>query len=369
MAEMEEAYQVLYKINEGRGEEVARDNLRKKGFKGASSHGLEDIDWSTWIGRLRLGRVTALGHSFGAATVIEMLRHHDRFKWVTQGIIYDIWGAGTRSPEHVDPKNRNHGPLLAIDSEAFTYWPENFDFVRSVVEEAKEASPAWLLTVRGTVHLSQSDFSIVYPHITSIFLKATANPQRALDLNINASLEFLKAVRPQMPSEFTDAFPNEQILNQSAATLDDIPISQLHRPKEKFTASRLRIQHEWLYRMLPPLAKRVAVKKARKEGVDAHKEVWVHSKPTEDQIQQYRERLAEDDLIPERNEIVAGSGVERTGGERTAGGRTGAGPESWEDAAGHDDERKERAQEHHEKEDNWGDCDGEKKTNAEAESG
>jgi platelet-activating factor acetylhydrolase len=32
------------------------------------------------------------GHSFGAATVVEVLRHTDRFTNVQAGIIYDIWG-------------------------------------------------------------------------------------------------------------------------------------------------------------------------------------------------------------------------------------------------------------------------------------
>jgi platelet-activating factor acetylhydrolase len=31
-----------------------------------------------------------IGHSFGAATTVEALRHLDRFQWVSQGIMYDI---------------------------------------------------------------------------------------------------------------------------------------------------------------------------------------------------------------------------------------------------------------------------------------
>ena len=33
-----------------------------------------------------------LGHSFGAATTVEVLRNADHFGWASQGIIYDIWG-------------------------------------------------------------------------------------------------------------------------------------------------------------------------------------------------------------------------------------------------------------------------------------
>ena len=93
MAEIEEAYRVLQQICEGKGNEIARKNLRQKGYIGSSSRGLEGVDWSRWTNRFHVDKVTVAGHSFGAATVIELLRHtDDRFKNVQAGIIYDIWG-------------------------------------------------------------------------------------------------------------------------------------------------------------------------------------------------------------------------------------------------------------------------------------
>ena len=91
MAEMEEAYEVLKLICAGRGEEVASQNLRKKGYRGGSSEGLDGIDWTRWKDRFYPENATALGHSFGGATTVEMLRHLDRFNWISQGIILDIW--------------------------------------------------------------------------------------------------------------------------------------------------------------------------------------------------------------------------------------------------------------------------------------
>ena len=92
MAEIEEARHVINMINDGDGLLVAQQNLRRKGHKGSSSHGLEGVDWARWMDRIEMGNTTALGHSFGAATCVEMLRHNDRFNWITQGIIFDIWG-------------------------------------------------------------------------------------------------------------------------------------------------------------------------------------------------------------------------------------------------------------------------------------
>ena len=87
-----------------------------------------------------------------------MLRDTERFPYYTQGIIYDIWGAGTRPPSEERPDHRIKVPLLAINSEAFTYWPTNFEKVDELIQEAHagpQEAPAWLMTVRGTVHVSQ----------------------------------------------------------------------------------------------------------------------------------------------------------------------------------------------------------------------
>ncbi|EAT81231.2 hypothetical protein SNOG_11523 [Parastagonospora nodorum SN15] len=185
LCELEEAYRVLKMICVGKGDEVARQNLRCEGYVGGSSRGLKGVDWTHWKGRFHVESFVVSGHSFGAATVVEVLRHTERFKNVQAGIIYDIWGAPIRPPAE-DPKHRIHLPILGINSEAFMYWQSNFDAVHSLMEEASEhGSPAYLLTVRGSVHISQSDFSILYRHIASFFLKATVHPNRAIDLNIS----------------------------------------------------------------------------------------------------------------------------------------------------------------------------------------
>lgn len=92
LAEIEEAYKVIGEINAGQGEYIAEKNLRRKGYRGASTYGLDGMDWASWKDRVQLEHAVAAGHSFGAATVVDMLRHAKRFNWIAQGIIYDIWG-------------------------------------------------------------------------------------------------------------------------------------------------------------------------------------------------------------------------------------------------------------------------------------
>jgi platelet-activating factor acetylhydrolase len=91
MAEIEEAFSLMGELCEGKGQSVADRNFRRKGFKGGSSCALDGIDWKGWQNRIRLDHVTAAGHSFGAATVVEILRQKDRFHYVSAGIVYDTW--------------------------------------------------------------------------------------------------------------------------------------------------------------------------------------------------------------------------------------------------------------------------------------
>ena len=91
LAEIAEARRVLEKIFRGDGGEVAEMNLRRQGNTGSSSRGLDGVDWEAWKNRFHIDRITMLGHSFGAATTVEVLRNTKKFPWISQGIIYDIW--------------------------------------------------------------------------------------------------------------------------------------------------------------------------------------------------------------------------------------------------------------------------------------
>jgi platelet-activating factor acetylhydrolase len=301
LAEIEEAYHVMTLIHDGKGEQVAAANLRIKepGRVGGSTRGLRGINWASWKDRFHLKQVTMLGHSFGAATTIEVLRHHERFQNIGQGIIYDIWGAAIQPPED-DPGHRIHTPLLAINSEAFMYWPNNFEAVMSLCKEAKEQDVlAWLMTVRGSVHISQSDFSLLYPRIASLFLKMTVNPRRAIDLNINASLEFLKEVMPARISSVNRS-TNEHLL--SVSTLDELPSER--RPENKYVAVRLKIPHEARVRLTPRWVRRRERKKRAEDvdvlpkdpkgrvfedlqGLEPGEDVWMHVAPTKEELERH----------------------------------------------------------------------------------
>jgi len=144
------------------------------------------------------------------------------------------------------------------------------------------------MTVRGTIHVSQSDFSLLYPNVCSIFLKASADPERALDINVNASLEFLSMVMPTIPYRIKKAFPNEELLRTQTHHLEDIPTIDMHKPKdEKWMAARLRIPHEFTWRVAPGLARKLARKKVTEGGGSPDDEIWLHCKPVEGTVEKY----------------------------------------------------------------------------------
>lgn len=247
-----------------------------------------------------------VGHSFGAATAVEVLRNKSRMPWVSQGIIYDVWAGGikqhfedeetTSQDSRTDPPHRIKCPILAINSEAFSYWKANFDAVRSLVDEVTSepsSCPAWLITVRGTIHVNQSDFALLYKHTCSLFLKMAADPKRALDININASLEFLKLVAPPNSITAMRASPAEGLLSQAAIDLDRAPSADLHRPDTEFIAAKLKIPHEIRYRLSPRLAWRGHKRKKQGgnpglEGMgDPDREVWIHVAPTKEDLKAF----------------------------------------------------------------------------------
>jgi platelet-activating factor acetylhydrolase len=264
--------------------------MRGKGYKGGSSRGLEGVDWSQWKHRFHVDKMTIAGHSFGAATVVEVLRHPERFTNVQAGIIYDIWGAPIKPPAE-DPRHRIHLPLLGISSEAFMYWEKNWDSTMSLMKETSEhGAPAYLLTVRGSVHISQSDFSILYKHVVSFFLKATVHPQRAIDLNVSTSLEFLRLVTPAKgggKSIIDRCMTDEHLLE--TPTMEDMPTE--HRPNDEWIAARLHVDHEFRKRTAAGLQRKFKrnFQGGMGTGYTTSDEMWCFHKPSEAELQKWIE--------------------------------------------------------------------------------
>lgn len=120
LCELEEAYRVLKMICAGNGDEVSRQNLRGPGYVGGTSRGLDGVDWTLWKNRFHVDKMTMAGHSFGAATIVEVLRHTERFKNVQAGIIYDIWGSARHIGIKQFPVNKRQSAYQAASRRSKT---------------------------------------------------------------------------------------------------------------------------------------------------------------------------------------------------------------------------------------------------------
>jgi platelet-activating factor acetylhydrolase len=283
LAEIEEAYHVLSLLNSGQGEFVGTLNLRRQGYVGAHPAGLSGIDWSAWTGRVHLDNITIMGHSFGGATSIQALRLEERFTWIGQGVLLDPWGLAMPA----DSEHRIRKPLLSIGSEAFMHWEKNFDRVHAICREAlHEGALCWQVTIRGSTHLSQTDFAVLYPNWMSLLMKTIVDPRRALYLTTTSALELLATTLPeQQRYSLASAWATEALLERDADSESDILID--HRPDEKWIAARLKIENELSFRLANLFRRKRWSKRLtpaagfgrRLSHWAADKEIWMHLRP------------------------------------------------------------------------------------------
>ncbi|KAK4176118.1 putative acetylhydrolase [Triangularia setosa] len=292
MAEIEEAFHNLKLINSGKGEAVRAKNLRKKGNVGASSLGLDGINWDEWTERLYLESVTMMGHSFGSVTSVQALRS-EPLDWLSQGILLDAWGPAT--PESTE-RERLRKPILSIGSEAFMHWTENFERVEQICHEARDGGvPCWMTTIRGSTHLSQTDFAVLYPNWMSVLMKTIVNPKRAIYLTVHSALEFLKITLPPQQTRFKKSWVDDQLLIKADPGVE---VKLDNRPNDKWVAARLKIPHEFRLRLkstvkpkkgssVPRDASGKPLKGLLSWGVG--QEIWCHQRPDQDILNRYME--------------------------------------------------------------------------------
>ncbi|KAM3852596.1 platelet-activating factor acetylhydrolase [Vipera latastei] len=142
-----------------------------------------NINWSLLKDSIDLQKIAAMGHSFGAATVIETLSKDARFKC---GVALDAWMLPLS--DEVYPKV--HQPLLFINSEKYQ-WASNILEMKKLNYKGRERK---MITIEGSVHQSFSDFTFLTGNIIGkIFkLKGHIDPQTAIDISNKASLAFLQ---------------------------------------------------------------------------------------------------------------------------------------------------------------------------------
>jgi len=115
----------------------------------------------------------------------------------------------------------------------------------------------------------------------------TANPRRALEINTEASLEFLCSVMPEKHVQIIGRSigpTDENILEMDI--LEEVP--DLHRPESRFLAQKLGHVDAFRDRILPKVQRKM--KRASKpNAVPRSNEIWMHVISTTEEVRQYRE--------------------------------------------------------------------------------
>ncbi|KAF2758556.1 hypothetical protein EJ05DRAFT_500075 [Pseudovirgaria hyperparasitica] len=178
------------------------------------------------------GSIAFAGHSFGGATVYQFLKsvfyrpdpEKEGFSPLytplessslvrqitphTPATLLDPWCLPMQSPSTAwlwskplpcfTPGGPGGANLLAILSEGFFKWSEHLAVTMQAVSENPAAppknpaqAPPHLFYPVGSAHLSQSDFSILFPWLTKKMFKAE-DPERMLKLNVRAILQVLR---------------------------------------------------------------------------------------------------------------------------------------------------------------------------------
>lgn len=305
--EIKEAFYIVDLINQGRGEEVAAHNLRRKGNVGSSSLGLTGVQWDQWKGSMHMNKVTAMGHSFGGATTVHLCRD-DSLTWLGQGVSLDTWGQAL-PPGGDTVCDSVTKPIIAISSEAFMHWPENYQSVVSFCQEAREHNmPCWMVTLAGTTHLAMTDFAVLYPHWMSIFMKSMLDPLRGLYLTTCTSLEFLKEVLPQEQTKCVRWCDGGWLLTDEAISDPDEAMRTDHAPDNKWIAVRLKMHHEFSTRAKHVWNRftRAVLCSVKELDVEARgggwDEIWTHFSPEPEQLVRYRERVSNIDKAGEKTQ-------------------------------------------------------------------
>ncbi|KAI9295347.1 hypothetical protein K502DRAFT_349086 [Neoconidiobolus thromboides FSU 785] len=134
---------------------------------------------SKFKNRLNLKENYLLGHSFGGATVLELLNEKDNPYKI--GITFDPW----MYPVTSDNITR---PTLGIITNAFYIWKINFD---STLKLFRTNNNNQMYIQLNTKHIHQSDAPSLLENFVSKFKKLKISPKQALRDDANAALSFI----------------------------------------------------------------------------------------------------------------------------------------------------------------------------------
>ncbi|KAI8488447.1 Platelet-activating factor acetylhydrolase, partial [Branchiostoma belcheri] len=227
------------------------------------------MDLSQFKGKLDLDRVAAMGHSFGGATSLVSLYKDTRLKCA---VVLDGW----MLPVDREMYPQISQPVLFINTEAF-HWPGNIARMNRLM--GRDGVDRKMITIKGTVHQSQSDFTFLFGKFfgTRVQSRGALDPHVAIDINNEASLAFLAKHLDLPGNDYNSALlegEGEHLIRGTNVKLDPRPAKKeqvdtsVEKPtpdeakwhdtcmKHAFSFPRWRVymdgKNEWVYVTITP---------------------------------------------------------------------------------------------------------------------
>ncbi|XP_061452226.1 platelet-activating factor acetylhydrolase 2, cytoplasmic [Rhineura floridana] len=142
-----------------------------------------DFDLSALKDNVDLSKVAVMGHSFGGATAVLALVKEAQFKCA---VALDAWMFPLENSLY--PKVAK--PVFFVNTESFQT-EESVAKMKKISSTSKETK---IITILGTVHQSQSDFTFLAGNLVNrVFrTRGTIDPYEGLDITSQAALAFLQ---------------------------------------------------------------------------------------------------------------------------------------------------------------------------------
>jgi platelet-activating factor acetylhydrolase len=211
------------------------------------------------------GSIIWAGHSFGATTMVQFMksvyhgpppsekgamdealfeasRSSDIAKQITSSslaILLDMWCLPLRSRATnwlgekpmpcYDVSNSPAGgnAILSVLSEAFVKWDGNLNDTKRTLSPTAPAPSSdikwspYMFYPSTAAHLSQSDFGIIFPWLTSTVLK-TKHPERLLKLNVRAMLQVIRINGFQIAGTSKKVMEAEDVTSEEVAKTENV---------------------------------------------------------------------------------------------------------------------------------------------------
>ncbi|KAH9570178.1 hypothetical protein CY35_02G027700 [Sphagnum magellanicum] len=154
--------------------------------------GRVSLDTKFFQQRLDLNHIAIHGHSFGAATAIVASGVEKRIKCC---VGEDVWWSPVEEVDY--SRLAGKSPVLLLNTEGFD-WASLRDCRNKFLEGRAKADNVdtplvtVLMTIKGTEHMDQSDFPLLFPTIAKrARMTGVLDPTQTKDINSRACLDFL----------------------------------------------------------------------------------------------------------------------------------------------------------------------------------